>query len=116
MVLVFLGWTGSNGNTNQITVTIPKGTTGNLNYTANWSTNAYYVDVNPVLDGVQNNGGYSGYTFDVYVNGMLVADDVSDWANNINYGYTVRVVTNEKKLVILQDLIKQLPLELEQMR
>lgn len=92
----FLGWIGSNGNTNQTTVTIPKGTTGNLNYTANWSTNAYYVDVNPVLDGVQNNGGYSGYTFDVYVNGMLVADDVSDWANNINYGYTVRVVTNEK--------------------
>ena len=61
----FLGWIGSNGNTNQTTVTIPKGTTGNLNYTANWSTNAYYVDVNPVLDGVQNNGGYSGYTFDV---------------------------------------------------
>ncbi len=33
---VFLGWTGSNGKTPQTTVTIPKGTTGNLSYTANW--------------------------------------------------------------------------------
>ena len=34
---VFLGWTGSNGTTPQKTVTIPKGTTGNLKYVANWA-------------------------------------------------------------------------------
>ena len=33
----FAGWTGSNGNTPQITVTIPKGSTGNRSYTANWA-------------------------------------------------------------------------------
>ena len=33
----FMGWTGSNGTTKQKTVTIPKGTTGNLTYTANWA-------------------------------------------------------------------------------
>lgn len=32
----FVGWTGSNGTTPQITVTIPKGSTGNKSYTANW--------------------------------------------------------------------------------
>ena len=33
---VFIGWTGSNGNTPQTEVTITEGTTGNLEYTANW--------------------------------------------------------------------------------
>lgn len=33
---VFLGWTGSNGDTQELNVKIAKGTTGNLEYTANW--------------------------------------------------------------------------------
>lgn len=33
----FLGWTGSNGNIPQTTVTIEKGTTGNKSYVAHWS-------------------------------------------------------------------------------
>ncbi|MBQ3643978.1 MAG: SUMF1/EgtB/PvdO family nonheme iron enzyme [Candidatus Riflebacteria bacterium] len=36
----FLGWTGSNGNTPEETVTIAKGTSGNLSYKANWQQNA----------------------------------------------------------------------------
>ena len=39
----FTGWTGSNGTTPQKTVTINKGTRGNLSYTANWSANQYSV-------------------------------------------------------------------------
>ena len=35
----FKGWTGSNGNTPQTTVTISKGSTGNKSYTANWTRN-----------------------------------------------------------------------------
>ncbi len=34
---VFAGWTGSNGNTPQTTVTIPAGSHGNKSYTANWT-------------------------------------------------------------------------------
>ncbi len=45
----FKGWTGSNGNTPQTTVTIPTGTTGNLSYTANWSLETYTITYN--LDG-----------------------------------------------------------------
>ena len=90
----FIGWTGSNGNAKQMTVTVPKGTTGNLNYVANWSANSYLVDVNPIIDGVTYNGGLSGYTFDIWINGTLVADDVVDWCQNVSYGSTVRVKTN----------------------
>ena len=36
---IFAGWTGSNGADPQQSVTISKGTTGNLNYTANWTEN-----------------------------------------------------------------------------
>lgn len=90
----FLGWTGSNGNINQTNVIIQKGTTGNLSYTANWNPNNYLVDVNPIIDGVTYSSGLSGYTFDVWVNGVLVADDVADWCQNVSYGSTVRVKTN----------------------
>lgn len=33
----FDGWTGSNGNTANVNVTVSKGTCGNLSYTANWT-------------------------------------------------------------------------------
>lgn len=49
----FLGWTGSNGTTPELTVTIEKGTTGNLSYVANFEANTYKV----VYDG---NGATSG--------------------------------------------------------
>ena len=90
----FSGWTGSNGSTKQQTVTIQKGTINNLSYTANWSVNSYQVDVNPVIDGTAYNSGLNGFTFDVWVNGNLVADDVTDWCQNVSYGSTVRVKTN----------------------
>ena len=40
----FTGWTGSNGTTPQKTVEIPKGTTGDLYYTANWGPIYYLVN------------------------------------------------------------------------
>ena len=39
----FLGWTGSNGKTPQTTVTIPKGSTGNKEYTANFKIKIYKI-------------------------------------------------------------------------
>ena len=39
----FAGWTGSNGDTPQLTVTIPKGSSGNLNYTAHWSLATFTI-------------------------------------------------------------------------
>ena len=40
---VFIGWTGSNGNTPQKSIEIPTGTVGNLEYNANW---ILYGDLN----------------------------------------------------------------------
>ena len=46
----FLGWTGDNGPTPQLTVSVASGTTGNLNYLANWSSpNSYPISYD--LDG-----------------------------------------------------------------
>lgn len=42
----FLGWTGSNGNTNQLDVNITHGSTGNKTYTAHWKINTYTMTVN----------------------------------------------------------------------
>ena len=49
----FLGWTGSNGTTPQKNVQIPKGSTGDKNYTSNWTTDSYTITYN--LDGGENN-------------------------------------------------------------
>ena len=87
----FTGWTGSNGSTPQKSVTIPKGSTGNKSYTANWSINSYYLDLNGYLDGASS-GNISGYgTVDVYVNGKLVADDVTDYCTQHPYGSTYEI-------------------------
>ena len=42
----FLGWTGSNGSTNQLDVIIAHGSTGNKSYTAHWKVNTYTMTVN----------------------------------------------------------------------
>ena len=45
----FIGWTGSNGDTPQMTVIIEQGSTGDRNYTANYAAVAYSITYN--LDG-----------------------------------------------------------------
>ena len=51
----FAGWTGSNGSTPQISVSIARGSTGDRTYTANWSVNQYTATFNA-------NGGTGGTT------------------------------------------------------
>ncbi|MBQ2594707.1 MAG: SUMF1/EgtB/PvdO family nonheme iron enzyme, partial [Candidatus Riflebacteria bacterium] len=41
----FIGWTGSNGDVPQTTVTIAQGSTGDKAYTANWAINSYRLDI-----------------------------------------------------------------------
>ena len=45
----FIGWTGSNGDVPEMTVTVEKGSTGDKNYVANYEINTYTIDYN--LDG-----------------------------------------------------------------
>ncbi|MCH5343691.1 MAG: InlB B-repeat-containing protein, partial [Acetatifactor sp.] len=67
----FTGWTGSNGNTPELTVTIVKGTTGDLSYTANWSKETS-----------NDSGSVSGGDVSDSVSGGDVSDSVSGGDSN----------------------------------
>ena len=82
----FTGWTGSNGTTAQKSITITKGSTGNKNYTANWSINSYYLDLNGWLSGSLSGDLGSHGTCDVYINNVLIADNCTDFYKQIPYG------------------------------
>ena len=87
----FTGWTGSNGATAQTDVTVSATTSENLTYTANWSINSYYLDLNGWLDG-SGSENISGFgTADVYINGELKASGVTDFYQKINYGSTYEI-------------------------
>ncbi|MBQ9329541.1 MAG: InlB B-repeat-containing protein [Oscillibacter sp.] len=65
----FTGWTGSNGDDPETTVTVTQGTTGNLTYTANWTATQYtitYVDNGSAAHPVINNSPAS-YTIEAAV-------------------------------------------------
>ena len=76
----FTGWsgTGLSGSANT-SVTVAKGSTGNRSYTANWSANSYYLNVNGLLAGASKGSTEQCGTFDVYTNGTLRANDVNDY-------------------------------------
>lgn len=53
--------------------------------------NKYYLDLNGSLDGTSTSGVSPMGTADVYVNGSLVADNVTDWYTQYNYGSTYEI-------------------------
>ena len=53
---------------------------------AQWEALPYVLDVSGLLDG-ERHDGLGGYgTFDVYIDGLLVAVDVNDWCEEVIYG------------------------------
>lgn len=92
----FVGWTGSNGDIPEKDVTVTN-TTGNLSYIANWNINKYVVDVNPIIQNNTYFAGLSGFTFSVWLNNNLVADNVIDYYNDsVEYGSSIRVYVNDR--------------------
>ena len=87
----FTGWSGTGISGTSTDVKVPKGSTGNRSYKANWTVNNYVFDLNGILDG-SSNGGIAEYgTADVYINGVLKADNVSDFCQEIPYGSTYEI-------------------------
>ena len=103
----FKGWsgTGLNGDSNK-TVTISKGSTGNRNYTANWSINSYMLTLNKGtgISGVTGNGLHvygsavnvsctmkAGYEFDSW-SGDFTSDTFNMPANNATMTANARVI------------------------
>lgn len=81
---IFTGWTGSNGNTPQTEVKINKGSSGNKNFTANWTPKSYKLTVSDT----------SNYcTFDVYIDEQLVKSGVTGCNVDVKYNqkYEIKV-------------------------
>lgn len=93
----FLGWTGSNGDTPDRYVSIPKGSYGDRYYKANWEVNLLKVKVYSNIDGVTYENGVDGFMFDVYVDGELVAQNVSYFEGEYPSGTVVHVTSLEKE-------------------
>lgn len=63
---------------------------------ANWTINQYNLKINSSVNGNKSTTGHSGFTFDVYVNNNLVADDVITYSSTLDYNTPVKVVLNGK--------------------
>lgn len=64
-----------------------KGNKSNIGATSAIVTNVKHrVDVNTVINNTLYESGYAGYTFDLYLNGSLVANNVMDFCDDVRYG------------------------------
>ena len=95
----FIGWTGSNGDVPQKVVTIEEGTTGDLEFTANYEVIKYHVviydDDNKIYDDyviIDNEvskpptPSKAGYTFDNW----YVGDEVYDFIKEVKSDLIIR--------------------------
>lgn len=67
-------------------INITKGSTGDRVYTAQWSLNSYYLDVDSIIDDVHSTHTSDYVTFDVYINDQLVSNQVGDFYRQYPYG------------------------------
>ena len=89
----FDGWYTNKELTNKIDVgdILPY----NINkFYAKFNVHNYNINVSSSVNGVKKTTGYSGFTFDVYVDNILKANDVITYNENIPYQSTVKVVLN----------------------
>ena len=95
---IFIGWTGSNGNVPLRDVYVKKGTTGNLNYVANWNKQNFTVNISSIIQNVLYENGLDGFCFSVWINEILVADHVVDYYNDeIEYGTKLKVIVYDRE-------------------
>ena len=69
----FVGWTGSNGDVPEMTVTIPQGTEGELSYTAHWEEDGTPISTSRLLYIMAPDFA----KYDIYFYGMLIEQDFS---------------------------------------
>ena len=81
----FLGWTGSNGDTPQTSVTIAIGSTENKAYTANWSINSYNLTLNKGT-GINTVTGAGSYEYNSSVTAsctMIAGYEFDKWSGDL---------------------------------
>ena len=88
----FQGWyTASNGGTKAGAAGAQYTPTSSTTLYAQWTVNSYYFDLNGQLDGTDSGDLGSYGTVDIYVNGSLVADDVTDFYQLVAYGSSYEI-------------------------
>lgn len=88
----FEGWTGSNGTIPQKNVTIEKGTTGNLSYTANWkrntsSNNGSNSNNNSSSDDRDDDNNFLPINTTTSLSGKWIQDKIGWWYKNADSSY-----------------------------
>ena len=81
----FTGWTGNNGTTPQKTVTVNKGTRGNLSYTANWEKKVLTTTFHRNRDASDTVTAVQKYTYGV--DGQTFSDNGFDYPGYKLAGY-----------------------------
>ena len=61
---------------------------GKIQLYAMWQINQYKINLNSILDGEESYWSHAYGTVDIYVNGKITRDDVSDAGVTLNYGDT----------------------------
>ena len=93
----FEGWyTGENGTGTKVDENTTLTNENNHTLYAKWTPNTYYLDLNGFLDGA-GSGVIAGYgTADVYIDGVLVCDDCTDYYVEHPYGthYSISDIKN----------------------
>lgn len=83
--------------------TIEKTVTGNTTINPNWTGSCVYtVDVNPTIQGINYSAGRDGFTFNVYLDGAIVANGAKDYYQTVAVDTKVQVVANEVSGYTLQ--------------
>ena len=92
----FVGWTGSGISTPIYNLTITN-STGNKTFNADWKAKKYSVDINSIIQNIDYSSGLNGFTFSVWIDGVQVANRVTDYYNDsVNYGSKVRVYVYDR--------------------
>ena len=83
MGYTFTGWTGSNGQTPELNVTIEQGSTGNRTYVAHWQINT--VDMFPKVFAISGSCNFNGSATNI--TGDTCISDLDDHTNFTNSTY-----------------------------
>ena len=87
----FIGWFTAASGGSQVTKDNYVKEKANHTLFAHWSVNKYYLDVNGYLDGKDSGSLGSCGTFDIYVGGTLVGNDVADYYEEIPYNTSYEI-------------------------
>ena len=81
----FTGWTVTEGNSIISGNTLTMGS-DDTTIIANWQINMYLLDINGLLDGIETENINNYGTFDLYIDGELIGNDIIDYHNLLPYG------------------------------